>query len=398
VLDQLLYPITTAAFLSEYWEKQPLHVARSSPAWCRELPSIDDLDAIISLASAPGLVRDELRLVRTTLKGLEDAPIELGHDGRPDLSAVYRAYATGWTIVVNRLHLRWASVARMAAGIEEEIGYCVGVNLYCTPSGSRGFQAHADGHDVFLLQMEGRKSWRIFPPKYELPLEDARAHVKAQEMGRPLVELTAEPGHLLYIPRGFIHEGAANSDASMHFTIGIHVITWVELLEAALHVVAEQDARFRNTVPVLDLKDEKLINAVGNEFAVLLQSVCGRDVTAKAMERVFSAQSRRLINFTDPHFKTVERAQTLCGTTEVARRRGLRPQVIREESRVRIEFGARSLSAPLFTAPALDFVSTQERFRVDDLPEPLSGRSKIVLVRRLIQEGLLTIPFSDPAR
>jgi hypothetical protein len=42
-------------------------------------------------------------------------------------------------------------------------------------------------------------------------------------------------------------------------------------------------------------------------------------------------------------------------------------------------------------ASALEFVSAHERFRVDELPGGLSPQSKIVLIRRLIQEGLLRI-------
>lgn len=391
MLDELLQPIIPALFWSEYWEKRPLHIARPSPVWYRELASIDDLEAIISLTSAPRQVADDLRLVRSTSDGLKDDPMERGADGRPDMAAVYRAYGKGSTIVVDRLDLRWAPVARLAARIADETGYLAGVNLYCSPPGAQGFPAHADAQDVFLLQIEGSKSWRIDSPEYELPLEGKLVPLKAEEGREPLLQTTIEPGHLLYIPRGFIHAGVANREASMHLTLSIYATRWVELLGAALTVAAEQDVRFRRTVPALDLKDEELIDAVRNELALLFQGACGRDVAAKAIGRVLNTQLRTQPNSPDPHFKTVDRARSLSGKTEVARRFGFRPRVIREEHRVRIQFGTRSVSAPQSAASALDYVSSQEKFRVDDLPGPLDEASKIVLVRRLIHEGLLTI-------
>lgn len=31
------------------------------------------------------------------------------------------------------------------------------MNLYLTPAGAQGFQAHMDGHEVFVLQLDGPK-------------------------------------------------------------------------------------------------------------------------------------------------------------------------------------------------------------------------------------------------
>jgi len=110
MLPQLLYPYSLATFRSEYWEKQPLYVARPLPEWCREMPSLDDLDAIINLTSLPEGPYKEL-LIRADAYGVENYNVERGPDGRPDMSAIYRAYARGWTIVVYNLHRRWNSVA-----------------------------------------------------------------------------------------------------------------------------------------------------------------------------------------------------------------------------------------------------------------------------------------------
>lgn len=390
MLTALLDPVAPDAFRLDYWEQRPLHVARPLPAWCGTLPAIGDLDAIISLTSAPANVANELRLVRNGAEGSEDLAVERGADGRPDMSTIYRAYASGWTVVVNAVDQRHPHVARLSLGVGRALGHRVGVNLYFTPSGSQGFHAHVDGHDVFILQLEGRKAWRVFPPDYLLPLEEQRVPVHRDRLGPPLLEVTLEPGHVLYIPRGFIHEGAAEDEASMHLTIGIHVLRWIDVVEAGLRELAVEDVRFRRTAPALDM-GEKQLDAIGRELSALLKSVPGRDAAARAMARLRDRQHRAYPDSPDPQFKAIEQARSLSGGTEVMQRLGLRTRVVRDEARVRIEFGTRSVSAPLSVAPALDFISTHPRFRVQDLPESLSGESKIVLARRLIHEGLLTI-------
>jgi len=396
MLQQLIDPFSLATFISDYFEKQPLYVPRPFPQWCREMPSIDDLDAIISNTSTPHGLSTE-HLMRADAGGREVYPVERCSDGRPDMSAIYRAYGQGWTVCVHNLHRRCAPVARLAGSVTSEIGHNVNVNLYCTPSGSRGFAAHADSHDVFVLQLEGRKSWRVFAPQYLLPLEPQITVVKRDELelAPPVLQATTEPGQLLYLPRGYIHEAARTEGPSMHLTIGIYPLRWLDLLEAALRVAAERDVRFRRTAPSFEPGDESEADNVGREFVSLLQAVQGRDVAMEAMTRCLGARNRALRTSPDPHFNVIEHARSLSGQTEVARRLGWLTRVTRSDTRVRIEFGTRSLSAPLDVAPALEFISAHVRFRVDDLPEAVSRQSKIVLVRRLIHEGLLKIAAHD---
>jgi len=391
VLNELLSPVTASTFWSDYWERQPLHVVRELPVWCSELPSIDDLDAIISLMPPSGAEAEGLRLVRAVAGRVEDSSIARGPDGRPDVPAVYRAYAQGWTVVVNRLHLRSAPVARLAAAVADETGYGIGVNLYCSPARSRGFPAHADGHDALLLQMDGRKTWQVYPPQYDLPLEDSDVEIKPTELGEPLLQATLARGHLLYVPRGFIHAGATESELSMHLTLGIHPTRWLDLLLAALRVAADHSLDFRRTIPAAELHNPATRAQIGIELERLFQSISGGDVAAHAVERVLSLPPHLTPQAFDRHFRAVERSGDVRGATMIARRPGLRTRVVREENRACIVFGAHRLRAPLFVAPALDFISSRSSFRVDELPEVLSGSSKITLIRRLIQEGLLTI-------
>ena len=86
--------------------------------------------------------------------------------------AVMRLFADGATVVLQALHRTWPAVGELAAGLSEDLGHAVQVNAYITPPQSQGFAAHYDTHDVFVLQIAGRKRWRIHEPVFTDPLPE----------------------------------------------------------------------------------------------------------------------------------------------------------------------------------------------------------------------------------
>ncbi|NEE35237.1 cupin, partial [Streptomyces sp. SID7982] len=72
-----------------------------------------------------------------------------------DDTALWRAFADGATLVLQALHRTWEPVADLVSGLSTELGHPVQANAYVTPPQNRGFDAHYDVHDVFVLQIEG---------------------------------------------------------------------------------------------------------------------------------------------------------------------------------------------------------------------------------------------------
>ena len=56
-----------------------------------------------------------------------------------------------------------------------------------------------------------------------------------------------------------------------------------------------------------------------------------------------------------------------------------------------IQFPGNQVSAPLYLELPFQFIASQDKFPISAIPDILSNNSKLVLVRRLIREGLLTI-------
>ena len=82
--------------------------------------------------------------------------------------------------------------------MQDYFGSMVGANVYLTPPGTQGFAPHFDDVDVFLLQLEGRKQWRVYKPKDEQRLARFPSrNFKQEEIGEPCLETTLKAGDML---------------------------------------------------------------------------------------------------------------------------------------------------------------------------------------------------------
>ncbi|HEV8558143.1 MAG TPA: cupin domain-containing protein, partial [Actinophytocola sp.] len=67
------------------------------------------------------------------------------------------------------------------------------VIAFLTPAGRRGLAPHHDPVDVFVIQLEGTKSWRVWPAPEHRRGDDA-GNLNESALGEPAVETTLEPG------------------------------------------------------------------------------------------------------------------------------------------------------------------------------------------------------------
>src|SRR5262249_38311142 len=157
--------VEPAEFADRYWSRQPL-LSPGDPAGFADLFS---LDAVDELVARRGLRTPFLRMARdgpvldaARFTGPGGAGAEIADQVRDD--RVAELFAEGSTLVVQGLHRTWPPLADFAAQLAADLGHPVQVNAYVTPPSSRGFAAHYDVHDVFVLQVAGAKRWAVHPP------------------------------------------------------------------------------------------------------------------------------------------------------------------------------------------------------------------------------------------
>ena len=141
----------------------------------------------------------------------------------------------GYTLIIDAVDDMTDGVLRAAEDFERVLHEAVQVNLYAGWREQQGFNRHCDTHDVIVLQVYGRKYWRVYEGGRPHPLKDDIAPNPVAP-DRVVWEGMLEEGHALYIPRGWWHEASAVGEVTLHLTFGIHQRTGVNLV----HWLAEQ--------------------------------------------------------------------------------------------------------------------------------------------------------------
>jgi ribosomal protein L16 Arg81 hydroxylase len=387
-LSKLLGSIEPEAFFRDYWEKHPLAVLRNDPAYYRGLISRGDVDSVIAF-TRPRFVDPETLKARNFVQGwLPDDEPFAGY--YPDLPAVHRAFAHGKTVIIKAMQHRWPAVAVMCRNLETFFGCPVHANLYLTPPRAQGFESHYDTHEVFVLQIDGDKHWRFYGAARELPLPNEEATIPKEQFGLPTQEVFLQPGDLLYIPRGHVHEASTSDRASLHLTVGVNVFRWLDLLKQALADVAGTDVRFRQSLPLGLLSTGATPSALKDTFREMVQLFS----RIASMESAIGAMTENFISklTTLPHdYFAIVDAEKIELNTDVERTPGAFCRVVRKGDSVTLHAPGIRIDGPAKIAQALQFIANTQRFTPRDLPDSLTSDAKVVLVRRLIRDKLLTI-------
>jgi hypothetical protein len=296
-----------------------------------------------------------------------------------DPGMVYRHFGDGATIVLQSLHRYWPPLTRFCRDLELALTHPVQVNAYVTPRSSRGLGLHADGHDVFVLQVHGRKRWEVYRPG---PGDDPK------HPGERLLDVTLEPGDCLYVPLGFPHAVWTERSASAHLTVGVLTYKWQELLRHAVLQVLDERA-FRQALPPRFAENPAALAAAVAEQLGELQRRLGKldpaQLAESAARRFWSSRPPLLTG----QLQQLLALDAVTDATVVRRRAGSVCRLQHDAGRPVLELGDRRLTFPGWVAPALEELLRRERFAVADLAGVLDAESRLVLVRRLVREGLL---------
>lgn len=135
----------------------------------------------------------------------------------------------GYTLIIDAVDDMTDGVMRLAEDFERVLHESVQVNLYAGWREQQGFNRHFDTHDVVVLQVYGKKYWRVYEGGRPHPLKDDVApNTAAPE--KVVWEGVLEDGDALYIPRGWWHEASGLGEVTLHLTFGIHQRTGINLL------------------------------------------------------------------------------------------------------------------------------------------------------------------------
>lgn len=400
--NALISPTTPDQFFSEHWEAKPLLISRGQSDYYSSLLAGSDIDYMLSVASS--LDGDQVELLGVTKP--------LTKSERKMASAFYRAYREGASLRIRAVNRLWKPIWTLCVRLQELFGFRVSANLYVSPANSHGLDRHYDLHDTMVLQIAGTKNWRVSGAAVSLPLEHTplmQFERSAQDLryrGGQLVQdvvekyadpepsdpFVLEPGDLLYMPRGFVHQAWTTDVLSAHVTIGIYPTTWVDLITVALGQLGHKDVRFRKALPVGFAKRSSDAS-VAEEFKALLQVMAKEADVSQAVEELNASLIWNQQTIAEGLI-TADNSQAIDAATQVERRPGFVCRFVIDGDFVRLAASHGELSMPRFFEAAIRFVSENHSFAVGAIPGGLSERSKINLAQRLIDDGFLRVANS----
>ena len=211
---------------------------------------------------------------------------------RIDLPRLLARHDAGGSLVVSQFHEFHPPLAQLCRGLEKVFLHPVQANIYLTPPGAQGFRVHFDTHDVLVMQVSGAKSWRVWDDiPFPLPSRATPWANKQSPAGTPHA-LTLNPGDALYLPRGVMHEAAAQTgDApSLHITLGFLEASIADMLRELLEILEAENPSLRASIPSWRLAEPDGTAAIAARLAPALAALSSEAalerLTLAAMDRI----------------------------------------------------------------------------------------------------------------
>ena len=245
-LAGLLAPFDSKLFLNTCWGQNFQHVPGQPGKFTRLLPW-SKLNNILQEH------RLDVPRIRLTREGKAvPAPSYVSYQTNrrrpgqsiPRLRAadLTNALRDGATLVLDAVDELHAPITDLAVALERVFRVKIQVNAYAGWRSSHGFDLHWDDHDVFILQIAGRKQWKVYGMTRKYPLGRDVTPTKDPPKD-PLWEGMLNDGDLLYIPRGWWHVATPLNEPTLHLTVGVNnptaadLLSWfAERLRASEHV------------------------------------------------------------------------------------------------------------------------------------------------------------------
>ena len=197
--SSLLGGLSPAVFMRRHWQKKPLLVRQALPGGVALLPRA----RLFELASHDE-VESRLIVRRGGAWSLRKGPMK-----RAMLPPLKQRE---WTLLVQGLDLH----VQAARALLDRFRFVPDARLddlmlsYASDGGGVG--PHVDSYDVFLLQAQGRRRWRI--GRVRSPEFAPDTPLKILANFEPEDEWLLEPGDMLYLPPGWAHDGIAEGECT----------------------------------------------------------------------------------------------------------------------------------------------------------------------------------------
>jgi hypothetical protein len=225
--DTVMAPLGTGIFLRDFWLEQFVHIP-GKPGRFTPLLGWDELSAIL----------EQQRLTPPRLKLYRDGqPLDPSLYLTPAMFGVPRldagrlaiALAQGASLILDDAQELAPRVQSLMGAFQDALHTDAFANLYAGWHSQNAFNRHWDPQEAIVLQLAGRKRWRVWRPTRLHPLKND-SETPIPPTAAPAWEGVLNDGDVLYIPRGWWHDAFPLNEPSLHLTVSLTPPTALDYL------------------------------------------------------------------------------------------------------------------------------------------------------------------------
>jgi 50S ribosomal protein L16 3-hydroxylase len=224
--------ISPEQFMKRYWHKKPLLIRGAIPAFGLSAQNHEPLASPIAYEELLRFAdQDEVesRLIQSKPWRFKQGPFQK--------KAIPKADQPDWTLLLQGMEAHHPAAAKILSWFRFIPDARLDDLMISVAGIGGGVGPHFDSYDVFLIQMSGRRQWRISEQR-DLSL-NPNLPLKILQKFRHEHEWVLEPGDMLYLPPHVAHDGIALDAGCQTWSVGFRSPSFKELLQEGLWRLAE---------------------------------------------------------------------------------------------------------------------------------------------------------------
>jgi hypothetical protein len=306
----------------------------------------------------------------------------------PELRAAFRDGETLYLTKAHRVHRPLMNLTRAVELTLESFGVrrraAVSAHVFLTPPGAQGLRPHRDDHGSLILQLHGSKQWDIHVDERGPDDQRTVGAVGDEALLGRHESFNLESGDVLYVPEWWVHSARASDPGSLHVTLRIFPLRWVDLLTAA-----------SGRVPALEQSLPFNPGSSADEVAATLTEVLDEPTTrhrlTTAAQDLLRRPSLPETSLPDDGLAGELAAGRLQATSWLVKASGTTCWVSLDEDSTTITFPGGSVCGPAELDPVFRHIAAASRLRPMDLPAADGDYDRTGLARELVRAGILTV-------
>ncbi len=248
----------------------------------------------------------------------------------------FAAYIDGCSIIQNHAEYFSQPIFNLCLDLQQSFPhvYC---NTYLTPPNSKTVKAHADDRDVLVIQIKGKKQWKVykhvpipFPYHHEqvgknngvVPFQPTTFETALSNDNVMIIDTILEEGDVLYMPRGYVHEASTtncNNQPSFHLTIAIMTSDWSysKVIADYVRKCLDKKNEYRMAIPVDIGRRKDIHHSITDKFKqdldsimddikenITMESISSELHTKYCLHNEQTLSMRKICSFIDSEYKS----------------------------------------------------------------------------------------------